>query len=534
MVTIKNAEDLAKIIKWGETSTVQFKQTLTSQKQIADEMIAFANCRGGIIIFGIEDKTGAILGLDYKNIQEISRELGNAANEHVKPTIYLQTEVMEIDGKALLLAYIDEGITKPYKNINGSIYVKQGADKRKVNENAEILRLFHTSRLYQPDEEPILGTSVDDLDDKRLDRFLQKVYSKGRDDFDVPFDKLLRSLKITSEDGSLTLAGLLFFGKHPEWKRPAFIIKAVAFYGNDIGGTQYKDSRDLEGTIPEQFEQGMRFLENNLHHVQAGQNFNSLGVLEVSKIALEEILQNAQVHREYIKNAPIRLLIFDNRIEIISPGCLPGNMTVDSIQLGETYQRNPLLASFCAKTMVYRGLGSGIIRAKKDGARIEFRNDEVTNQLITTIWRNNKEKSASKEEKSASKEEKSASKEEKSASKEEKSASKEEKSASKEEKSASKEKKSASKEKKSASKEEKGLSKREQIINELLSFCTTPRTMIEITSHLSVKDRNYIKANYINPLLGTNLAMTYPDSPRSPKQKYYTISQKKANEVQDV
>ncbi len=305
------------------------------------------------------------------------------------------------------------------------------------------------------------------------------------------------------------MAGLLFFGKHPEWKRPAFIIKAVAFYGNDIGGTQYKDSRDLDGTIPEQFEQGIKFLENNLHHVQAGQNFNSLGVLEVSRIALEEILQNAQVHREYIKNAPIRLLIFDNRIEIISPGCLPVNITVDSIQLGETYQRNPLLASFCAKTMVYRGLGSGIIRAKKDGSKIDFRNDESTNQFIATIWRETEKKGVSLEENSASNDKNSASNEEKGLSKEEN---------------------SASRNKNSASNEEKGLSKREQVINELLSFCTTPRTMAELTSHLSVKDRNYIKDNYINPLLGTKLAMTYPNSPRSPHQKYYTIPQKDKNE----
>lgn len=196
---------------------------------------------------------------------------------------------------------MEEGVNKPYKNLKGNIYVKQGADKRRITENAEILRLFHSSRLYLPDEEPVLGTSVADLDDKRIDRFLQKVYGKGRDDFDVPYETLLNNLKITSADGSLTLAGLLFFGKHPEWTKPSFIIKAVAFYGNSIGDTQYKDSRDLDGTIPEQFDQAMRFLDNNLHHIQAGQSFNSLGILEVSRIALEEILQNAQVHREYIR-----------------------------------------------------------------------------------------------------------------------------------------------------------------------------------------------------------------------------------------
>jgi len=272
----------------------------------------------------------------------------------------------------------------------------------------------------------------------------------------------------------------------------------------------------MDGTIPEQFEQGMKFLENNLHHVQAGQSFNSLGVLEVSRIALEEILQNAQVHREYIKNAPIRLLIFDNRIEIISPGCLPGNMTVESIQLGETYQRNPLLASFCAKTMVYRGLGSGIIRAKKAGAKIEFKNDETTNQFITTIWRDIGKKEISEEENSASNDKKGPSKEKNSASNGENSASNGEN--------------SASSGKNSASSGKKGSSKRDQVIKELLNYCTIPRTMSEITNHLSIKDRNYIKDYYINPILGKSIAMTYPNSPKSPRQKYYTIMQKEQNE----
>lgn len=281
-----------------------------------------------------------------------------------------------------------------------------------------------------------------------------------------------------------------------EWTKPSFIIKAVAFYGNSIGDTQYKDSRDLDGTIPEQFDQAMRFLDNNLHHIQAGQSFNSLGILEVSRIALEEILQNAQVHREYIKTAPIRLLIFANRIEIISPGCLPGNMTVEGIQLGESFQRNPLLASFCAKTMVYRGLGSGIVRARKDGAKIEFRNDEETNQFIAIIWRNElAEKGVSLDENSASLAEKGVSLAEKGVSLSEK----------------------------GVSLNEKGLSKREQVIAKILAYCQEPKSVAEIADHIGMTNRYKVKINYIDSLLGSKMAMTKPDVPTSPKQKYYTI-----------
>ena len=131
----------------------------------------------------------------------------------------------------------------------------------------------------------------------------------------------------------------------------------------------------------------MSFLKANLRNIQAGQGFNSIGKLEVSEIALEEILQNALVHRDYTKNAPVRLLIFDNRIEIISPGCLPDGLTVENITFGNAVVRNPFIANFCAKTMPYRGLGSGIIRALKEEPSLKLINDFDGVQFISVIER---------------------------------------------------------------------------------------------------------------------------------------------------
>ena len=132
---------------------------------------------------------------------------------------------------------------------------------------------------------------------------------------------------------------------------------------------------------------GMSFMKANLHNIQAGQGFNSIGKLEISEVALEEILQNALVHRDYTRNAPIRLLIFDNRVEIISPGCLPDGLTVESIKLGSAVVRNPFIANFCAKTMPYRGLGSGIIRALQEEPNIKFINEPAGMQFISIIDR---------------------------------------------------------------------------------------------------------------------------------------------------
>ena len=118
------SEDLQDIILCGETTTVQFKQNFTTQKKIADEMVAFANSRGGMIIFGVEDKTGNLCGLTYDELQTTSRELGNAANEKIRPTIYIETEVVKIEEKHFLVCHVKEGNNKPYKW--KTCFLKQG------------------------------------------------------------------------------------------------------------------------------------------------------------------------------------------------------------------------------------------------------------------------------------------------------------------------------------------------------------------------------------------------------------------------
>ena len=376
----------------GETSKVQFKETLTSQKEIAKEMIAFANSKGGVILFGVEDKSGKPIGLSYGEIQTISRELGNAANEQVRPTIYIDTEVVRMDGKHFLVCSIEEGKNKPYKNLNGEIWVKQAADKRRITENAEILGLFQNTGNYHPEEDAERGSSMDDLEMAYVREYFEKVYGRQIENFNMSLERMLHSLGIVKQSGELTRAGMLFFGKNPQQYERSVVLKAVVFAGNELGDTNYIDSRDISGTLPRMFESGMSFLKSYLHHEQRGQSFNSVGILEVPEVVLEELLQNSLVHFDLLNHAAIRLLIFKNRIEIINPGCLYGGLTVDDIKLGVSRQRNPLMADFAAKTMIYRGLGSGIVRAMREDNHIDFDNEVSANQFKVTIWRTTQKK----------------------------------------------------------------------------------------------------------------------------------------------
>jgi len=359
-----------------ETTKVQFKESFTSQKEIAKEMIAFANTKGGVILFGVEDKCGKLVGLSYDEIQVISRELGNAANEQVRPTIYIETEVVRVEEKHFLICSVEEGKNKPYKNLNGEIWVKQGADKRRITENSEILTLFQDSGSYQPDAVGVNGTTFDDLDRYAIDDYLQKVYATTLDGFGGKAEQVLKNIHILNHHGVPTLAGYLFFGKHPEYNCPTCMVKAVSFFGNDLAGTQYRDSKEILGNMPQLYDKTMAFLKANLHNVQEeGASFNTLGKLEIAEEVLEEVVQNALVHRDLLRPAPIRLFVFDNRVEVISPGALAGGLTEEDIRNGKTYQRNPYMATFATNALYYKGIGSGIVRILAEYPEIRLEND---------------------------------------------------------------------------------------------------------------------------------------------------------------
>ncbi len=381
-----NSIELKELIGNGETSAVQFKANVNNEHSIAQEMVAFANSKGGTILIGIDDKTWEIKGLTSDDLRRLANLLVNAANEHVKSPIFIETETVDIEGKKIMVVTVPEGIDKPYKDKDGVIFLKNGANKRKVTNNEEILRLLSKGKNLYPDEIPIPQATINDISKEKFESYFLKEFKMDYEKLGLSYEDALKAKRVW-KDEFITLGGLLFFGKEPQNFKPAFCIKAVSFYGNSIGGNEYRDSRDLTGSIPDLFEEGMAFFKRNLLHTQQGQNFNSQGKLEIAEVALQELLENALIHRDYIKNAPIRLLVFDDRVEIISPGCLPNSLTVDNLKYGNPVVRNNLMVSYAIHTLPYRGLGSGIKRALEAQPDIEFINQEQGEQFIVKIPR---------------------------------------------------------------------------------------------------------------------------------------------------
>lgn len=385
-----NTVELLDIVSTGETSKVQFKQELPIRESVERELVAMSNSLGGVILLGIKDVTGEVVGLSPEQIEEYDRVVSQIA-DNIKPIVYVTTEVIRVDKdestRNVLVVIIQEGTNKPYKTARGEIYVKQGSNKRLLTDNSEIMRLFQQSSNLLADEMEVFDTAIDDIDERLFADYFKREFKVSYQEKGLTYEEALRAKRVLRND-KVSLAGLLFFGKEPQNIKPAFTIKTVSFFGNDIAGVSYRNKpEDLKGTIPDLFKQSMNFLRSNLLHTQQEQEFNSVGVLEISEIVLTELIQNALIHRDYFKNAPIKIMIFDDRVEIVSPGKLPNSLTIEEIKFGNTVIRNNQIAMFAIHSMPYSGLGSGIKRALAQQPDIELINDVNGEQFIVRIPR---------------------------------------------------------------------------------------------------------------------------------------------------
>jgi len=292
----------------------------------------------------------------------------------------------------VMIVTVQEGISKPYADNNGVFWVKSGADKRRVTSREEVQRMLQSADLVHADEVPVEGTTTGDMDLEHFSRFFEKLHGepldKALDRDGLSLGRLLNNLRLARE-ATLNLAGLMIFGREPQRHRPAFVVKAVAFVGNDAAGNKYRDSQDIEGCLRVLHKDTMSFLTRNLRRLQGDKGINTEGDLEVPLAALEELVVNMLLHRDYFISASWRVMLFDNRIELISPGSLPNNLTVENIRNGVSVIRNPLIASFATKggELPYRGIGTGIRRALAAVPDLELESDHERNLFTARIPR---------------------------------------------------------------------------------------------------------------------------------------------------
>ena len=380
-------EELKQMISNGEDSYTQFKVNITNAEKLAQEMVAFSNAKGGVILIGIDD-FGKVVGLDDDDIRRINQLIGNVINTHVLPPIYPLVTIENIENKKILLLKIDEGVNKPYSTNSGIYLTKAGSDKRKISPQ-ELRRLFAESKNLFPDEEVVYGSSIEDIELSKLKNFLKEdnieMFNRLNRN-ELVLETLLANLELLRDD-KLTLAGVLLFSQNPQRFKPSFYVDCCYFDGNDISVTKFISKKTIKGTFDEIFEDSMRFIVSQLRVYQVEKDFNSNGELEIKEEVLTELIVNALVHRDYYINSSIKIFMFHNRVEIITPGKLVNSLTVEKIKNGIAIQRNPILSSICKSLLPYTGYGSGIKRVLALNPDVEFINDTEMQQFKSIIYR---------------------------------------------------------------------------------------------------------------------------------------------------
>ena len=390
---------------------MQFKERILDKYDIACELVAFSNSQGGKLVVGIKDKTGETNALSYSEVQETTNLLSDIASENVVPSILIKIDTVEVEDGNLVIATVKEGLNKPYHDNKGIVWVKNGADKRKVFDNAELAEMMTDCGSFAPDEAGVRDATVNDLDattikqflGNRFERVLEKkgltgdafneasldmicsAIAKGHD-----CEKILRNLRFIRPDGTLTVAAMLLFGKYTQRWMPMMTAKCICFAGNSVGSKVFRDKvndADMEGNLLHQYDTIMDFFTRNLHNVQVGDEFNSMGKLEIPYTSLVEFTVNSLIHRSLNMKAPVRIFIFDNRVEIHSPGALPNGLTIEDIKAGTSMPRNMFLFNNAIYLLPYTGVGSGITRALDEDINVTFMNNNKAQEFVITVWR---------------------------------------------------------------------------------------------------------------------------------------------------
>ncbi len=236
-----------------------------------------------------------------------------------------------------------------------------------------------------------MGTGLNQINFQTFDEFLNAVYGYPQDEFrtKAEYRRLLQNLKIIQGD-EITVAGLLVFARQPQTALPTARIDFAIIEGRTLG-ENFLDHKTIDGTLAQQLEKIEEVLRLHLKKIGTIREFEPESHYEMPLEILREAIVNALVHRDYSISSSIRLLMFDDRLEVHSPGKLPNSVTVDNIRAGIHVERNPIILSLMAKLGFMTRLGTGILRIfrlARDTGLPEPELMEKDNEFVITIYRN--------------------------------------------------------------------------------------------------------------------------------------------------
>lgn len=381
-----DADQVRQRIAQGEGNMVEFKESLPTPTDLAKEMTAFANTDGGWLLVGVTDR-GEIRGVRFS--EQNAAFVLNVARNNCVPHLQPHIETIDLDGATIAVIQVERGRQKPYQ-ANERIYVRIG-DSTRVATQVELLSMLQESGLLSFDQLPVLNVTLDDLDLNKARAYLARQTDATQLGTDREVLDLLAHLKVIVryEDRRIpSIGGLLLFGKAPQRELMHSELRAARFQGRDVVGP-ISDKQDCRGTLPEIIDQATEFVRRNRRIVPRMEGIRRIDVEEYPLPAVREAIANAVAHRDYaLTGSSIRLFLFDDRLEIISPGRLVFPVTLES--LGHAREtRNRLIVRVLRDLGYIEDLGTGIRRIRAAMANSGLRPPvfaEEHHQFIITLY----------------------------------------------------------------------------------------------------------------------------------------------------
>lgn len=356
-----SSEDLSSLLTAGPSARTAFLPARTSRQTLAETLAALANADGGVVLLGVSPRGSVQAGADAPALRDMALD---AALLTDPPIILPSPQVTQVDPDAeLVLVQVPEGLPHVY-SLKGVYWTRNGPANRPLT-TSELRQLLLDRSESGFESKAVAGATVADLDENRINRYLDQVGLPPNADAGQALLSRGCLTRRTSEglpvDEPLpTVAGLLLFGRDPQrFLRSAEVI--CVRYAGEVMGDEFV-RQDTTGVLADQVRQAEAFVTSNMRR---GMRIRGLAREESTEYPLpvvREAIVNAIAHRDYsIRGEGTRVLMFSDRLEVYSPGRLPGHVTLDNLK-DERYSRNEAIVAVLSDIGYIERLGYGIDR----------------------------------------------------------------------------------------------------------------------------------------------------------------------------
>lgn len=353
----------------GESKNIEYKVTVPDKSEkYMKTVVAFANGSGGRIVFGIDDKTLKVVGMDSENIFKTMDAITNAISDACEPRIRPEVTLQTIEDKTIIVVEILPGAMRPYyiksKGLTEGTYVRVSGTTRQV-EGYMLKELILEGQNRYYDSEPYHGMSVTDAEIEKLCKHMKEVALKNtwQDSEkakikDVTKNTLISWGILAEENGEAvpTNAYALLTGT----MRMQPVIQCGVFKGTDRA--YFVDRREFEGSVQGQVDAAFQYVLEKINLGMKIQGIYRQDVYELPPDSVRELIANAVAHRSYLEPGNIQVAIFDDRLEVTSPGMLLNNVSIQKMKEGYSKPRNPAIARAFAYMKIIEKWGTGIPR----------------------------------------------------------------------------------------------------------------------------------------------------------------------------